>query len=93
VQAANDSKYSLVVDFDTINEGDQKQLSAMAGKAKDILEVEQLTVLLDKGYHSGKELEAAKENNITTVVAYPQPRDRSDKIDPAYYTDKFIVTV
>ena len=90
VQAANDSKYSLVVDFDTINEGDQGQLSTMAGKAKDILEVEQLTVLLDKGYHSGKELKAAKENNITTVVAYPQPRDRSDKIDPAYYTDKFI---
>jgi hypothetical protein len=78
------------VDFDTVNEGDQGQLNAMSSKAKDILEVEQLTVLLDKGYHVGKELEAAKENNITTVVAYPQPRDRSDKIDPAYYTDKFI---
>ncbi|HYP42876.1 MAG TPA: IS1182 family transposase [Candidatus Nitrosocosmicus sp.] len=90
VQAANDSKYSLVVDFDTINESDQGQLNAMSGKAKDILEVEQLTALGDKGYHSGKELEAAKKNNITTVVAYPQPRDRSDKIDPAYYTDKFI---
>jgi len=90
VQAANDSKHSLIVDFDTINEGDQGQLNAMSSKAKDILEVEQLTVLLDKGYHVGKELEAAKENNITTVVAYPQPRDRSDKIDPAYYTDKFI---
>lgn len=90
VQAVNDSKYSLVVDFDTINEGDQGQLNAVSCKAKDILEVEHLTVLADKGYHSGKELEAAKENNITTVVAYPQPRDRSDKIDPAYYTDKFI---
>jgi transposase len=90
VQAANDSKYSLVVDFDTINEGDQGQLNIMSGKAKDILEVEQLTVLLDKGYHSGKELEAAKENNITTVVAYPQPRERSEEIEPAYYTDKFI---
>ena len=62
----------------------------MADKAKDILEVEQLTVLADKGYHVGRELETAKDNNITTVVAYPQPRDRSDKIDPAYYTDKFI---
>jgi transposase len=90
VQAANDSKHSLVVDFDTINTGDQGQLSTMAGKVKDILEVEELTVLLDKGYHVGKELQAAKENNITTVVAYPQPRDRSDKIDPAYYTDKFV---
>jgi transposase len=90
VQAANDSKHNLVADFDTINKGDQGQLSTMAGKVKDILEVEELIVLADKGYHSGKELQAVKENNITTVVAYPQPRDRSDKIDPAYYTDKFI---
>lgn len=89
VQVANDSKHSLVVDFDTINKGDQGQLSAMAGKAKDVLEVENLTVLLDKGYHVGRELQAAKDNNITTVVAYPQPRQRKD-IDPAYYTDNFM---
>lgn len=89
VQCSNDSKHSMVVDFDTLNKGDQDQLNTMAVKAKDILEVETLTVLADKGYHVGRELEAAKENDITTVVAYPQPRDRSDKIDPAYYTDKF----
>lgn len=45
VQCTNDSKHSQVADFDTINEGDQGQLSTMAGKAKDILEAEQLTVL------------------------------------------------
>jgi transposase len=90
VQAANDSKHSVVVDFDTINQGDQGQLSTMACKAKDILEAEHLTVLADKGYHVGKQLEIANDNNITTVVAYPQPRDRSDKIDPAYHTDKFV---
>jgi len=90
VQATNDSKHSLVVDFDTINKGDQGQLNVMSEKAKEILEVEELRALADKGYHVGKDLQAAKENNITTVVAYPQPRDRSDKIDPAYYTDKFV---
>jgi transposase len=90
VQATNDSKHCLVADFDTINKGDQGQLNVMSEKAKEILEVEELTVLADKGYHVGKELQAAKENNITTVVAYPQARDRSDKIDPAYYTDKFV---
>ena len=89
VQAANDSKHSLVVDIDTINKGDQGQLNTMAEKAKDILDAKELTVLADKGYHVGRELQAAKDNNITTVVAYPQPPDRSDKIDPAYYTDKF----
>jgi hypothetical protein len=62
----------------------------MAEKVKDILNAKELTVLADKGYHVGRELQAAKDNNITTVVAYPQPRDRSDKIDLAYYTDQFI---
>jgi transposase len=90
VQAVNDSKHSIVVDFDTINKGDQGQLNMMAKKAKDIVETESLTVLADKGYHVGRDLQAAKDNNITTIVAYPQPRDRSDKIDPAYYTEKFI---
>lgn len=90
VQSANDSKHSIVVDFETINQGDQGQLSTMASQAKSTLAAEHLTVLADKGYHVGKDLQAAQENNITTVVAYPQPRDRSDKIDPAYYTDKFI---
>jgi transposase len=90
VQSANDSKHSLVVDFDTINQGDQGQLSTMAVKAKAVLEVKELTVLADKGYHVGKELEQANENNITTVVAYPQARDRSDKVGTAYYTDQFI---
>jgi transposase len=90
VQTANDSKHSIVAEFDTVNTGDQGQLNVMAQKAKDILDAEEVTVLADKGYHVGRELQAAKDNNITTVVAYPQPRDRSDKIDPAYYTDKFI---
>jgi transposase len=90
VQSANDSKHSLVGDFNTINQGDQGQLSMMAAQAKDTLEAEHLTVLADKGYHVGKELLTAQENNVTTVVAYPQPRDRSGQVDPAYYTDKFI---
>jgi transposase len=90
VQSVNDSKHSLIVDFDTINQGDQGQLSTMSAKAKEILEVKELTALADKGYHVGKDLKLAKANNITTIVAYPQPRDRSQKTDPAYYTDKFI---
>jgi transposase len=90
VQSANDSKHSLVVDFNTINQGDQGQLNAMAELAKDTLEAEHLTALADKGYHVGKDLQTAKENNITTIVAYPQPRDRSHQVDPAYYTDKFL---
>ena len=90
VQCTNDSRHSLIVDFNTINHSDQGQLAVMATEAKNVLEVENLTALADKGYHVGKDLELAKANNITTIVAYPQPRDRSDKVNPEYYTDKFI---
>jgi transposase len=88
-QCTNDSKHNLVADFDIINKGDQGQLSTMAARAKDVLEVENLTALADKGFHVGRELQAAKDNNITTIVAYPQPRERKE-IDPAYYIDKFV---
>jgi hypothetical protein len=39
----------------------------MAGKAKRHSDAKELTVLADKGYHVGRELQAAKVNNITTV--------------------------
>jgi transposase len=88
VQAVGDSKYSLIVDFDTVNTTDQGQLNVMAGKAMEALEVKEITVLADKGYHTGKDLNACKENNITTIVSYPQRYNKD--IDPAYQTDKFI---
>lgn len=88
VQAVGDSKHSLIVAFDTINTTDQGQLNVMAGKAMEELGVEEITVLADKGYHTGKDLNDCKENHITTIVSYPQRCNKD--IDPAYQTDKFI---
>ena len=83
VQAVADSKHSLIVAFDTINTTDQGQLCTMATEAMNTLGVEQIQALADKGYHTGKDLEACKEAHITTVVAYPE---RSNKnTDPAYH--------
>lgn len=89
IQSAGDSKHSLIVEFDTINEGDQRQLSAMAGKAKQALEAETITALADKGFHTGKQLQACEGQDITTIVAYPDRSNKSKQIDPAYQTDKF----
>ncbi|MEJ7682989.1 MAG: transposase [Segetibacter sp.] len=72
IQAVADNKHSLIVEFDTINTGDQGQLCLMAGKAMEVLGAQQITVLADKGYHTGKDLQDCKEAHITTVVAYPQ---------------------
>lgn len=89
IQTVADSKHSIIVEFDTINEGDQGQLSAMACKAKQTLDVEQIIALADKGYHSGKQLQQCEQEHITTVVAYPDRSSKSAHINPAYQTSAF----
>ena len=88
IQVVADSKHSLIAEFDTVNTTDQGQLSSMAHKAMEALGVEEITVLADKGYHTGKDLQECKDKHITTVVAYPERHNKN--IDPAYQTDKFI---
>lgn len=88
VQAIADSKHSLIVDFDTINTTDQGHLSALTTQAMEALGVEEVTVLADKGYHSGKDLQDCKEAHITTIVAYPERTNKN--IDPAYQTSEFV---
>lgn len=88
VQVVADSKHSLIVEFETVNTTDQGQLSNITGKAMDALGSEEITVIADKGYHSGKDLQQCKEKHITTVVAYPEGNHKG--IDPAYQTDRFI---
>jgi hypothetical protein len=52
IQAAVDNKHNLVVATHTINRNDLNALGAIALEAKENLEVETLTVLVDKGYRS-----------------------------------------
>jgi transposase len=72
IQAAVDAKHNLVVATHTINRNDRNALSAIAIEAKENLEIETYTALVDKGYHNGREIEACKEVNITTIVAQPE---------------------
>jgi transposase len=72
MQAAVDAKHNLVVATHTINRNDRNALSAIAIEAKENLEIETYTALLDKGYHNGREIEACKQANITTIVAQPE---------------------
>lgn len=88
IQTAVDSKYSMIVAFDCVNENDQGQLGVMTNKAMQALDVKEITVLADKGYHVGKQLEQCKLQGAITLVAYPDRR--SNQIDAAYQTDKFI---
>ena len=71
IQAAVDEKHKLVVATHTINRNDRNALSRIAIEAKNNLGVETFTALVDKGYHNGREIAKCREENITTIVAYP----------------------
>jgi hypothetical protein len=91
IQAAVDDKHNLVVATHTINRNDKNALSAIALEAKENLELDTFTVLVDKGYHNGREINTCKQNNITTILAVPeQGKSNEDGTQPDYLVSKFI---
>ena len=72
IQSVSDEKHKLLVDYDTGTVNDTHSLAPMALQAKELLGVDEMTVLADKGYHTGKQLDACDQNDITTFVS---PRD------------------
>ncbi len=90
IQAAVDNKHNLVVATHTINRNDLNALGAIALEAKENLQVETMTVLVDKGYHNGREIAQCKEHNITTIVAHPTPgRSKESVTQPEYLVAQF----
>lgn len=90
IQAAVDDKHNLVVATHTINRNDKNALSAIAIEAKENLALDTFTVLVDKGYHNGRELDTCKQNNITTIVAVPdQGKSNENGTQPEYFVSNF----
>jgi len=74
VQTVVDSKHHLIVDFDIAERSDDKgNLLTMSEKAKEILEVETVTNLADKGYYDGEDIAACEAAGVTCLVAKPKP--------------------
>lgn len=91
LQAAVDDKHNLVVATHTINRNDKNALSAIALEAKENLNLETYTALVDKGYHNGREIETCKNHNITTIVAHPdQGKSNENGTQPEYFVSKFV---
>jgi transposase len=82
IQASSDEKHKLLVEFDTGDVNDTHALAPMAIQTKEILGVESLTVLADKGYHTGEELEKCKKNDITTYVSPKAPSTKDIGLYP-----------
>lgn len=79
VQAAVDSQHKLIVATHTINKNDRNALTKISVEAKQNLQAETITVLSDKGYHNGRELEQCKTQNITTICAHPTTVNSNEK--------------
>lgn len=89
VQSAVDDKNNMIVDFHVTNENDAHALVPMVKDVKHAFKMEQdeeITILADKGYHTGQQLEECHEMNVDTLVA---PKRKSSKLPPHVQKDKF----
>jgi transposase len=90
MQAAVDDKHKLVVATHTINRNDRNALSKIAIEAKENLDAKELTVLSDKGYHNGRELQQCKDHNINTICAQQEIVNSNEKgTTPEYLVTNF----
>lgn len=89
-QTAVDSKHGLIVAFAVTNDcNDQQQLQPMAEAAKQVLEVEELTVVADTGYSNGEQGEACAAAGITAVVPRQEVVNPGDKTKSLFTRDAF----
>lgn len=104
VQIAVDSKNHLVIAVDVVSTpADQNQLHNMSSKAveelglkedengdlkKEAEEKDIITVLADKGYYCGEELEKCRKDHIRTIV--PKQKSGSRTGNEEYVKDNFI---
>ena len=94
VQSVVDTQSHLIVTHEVTNIGsDRAQLTAMAQAAKDVLGVDKIDVVADRGYFSSKEVLASHKSGITTTI----PKTRTspnrkkglyDKADFQYDVEK-----
>jgi len=82
VQGAVDAKHKLITHFDTGSVNDTNALASVAIETKEILQVEKMDVLADKGYHTGQQIQQCEKNNITTYVSPKEPASNNPDIFP-----------
>jgi len=82
IQASSDSKHKLLVEYDTGDVNDTHALGPMALKTKELLNVDIMNVLADKGYHTGDQIQQCIENGITTFVSPKEPSTKDIGLYP-----------
>jgi transposase len=76
IQAGCDGKNKLFINNDTGSVNDTNALAPMALDAKDLLGVDKMNTLTDKGYTTGKQINTCTKNGITT---FSSPKEHSSQ--------------
>ena len=72
VQVAVDTKHHLIIAHEVTNEGsDRAQLTNIASQAKQVLGVDELQAVADRGYYSSEEILACHEAGIEVTLPKP----------------------
>lgn len=73
VQTVVDAKHKLIVAHEVTQDTcDKNLLAPMAIAAQEILEVESLAVVADKGYYNREQVQHCEDQNITCYVSVPE---------------------
>jgi Transposase DDE domain len=94
VQVAVDTDHHLIIAHEVTNHGsDRAQLANIASQAKDVLGVDKLEAVADRGYYSGEEILACDKAGIAVTLPKPmtsglEARGRFGKQDFVYLGDE-----
>jgi transposase len=94
VQVAVDTKHHLIVTHEVTNDGtDRAQLAKIACQAKQVLGVDQLEAVADRGYYSGEEILECHKADVAVTLPKPmtsgiEARGRFGKQDFVYRSDE-----
>ena len=82
IQASSDAKHKLLLEYDTGSVNDTHSLGQMAIQTREVLKLDHINVLADKGYHTGEQLKQCHDNGITTYVSPKAPATKDIGLYP-----------
>src|SRR5215475_82653 len=94
VQVAVDTEHHLIITHEVTNDGsDRAQLANIASQAKEVLGVDELEAVADRGYYSGEEILACDNGGIAITLPKPmtsgiETRGRFGKQDFVYLSEE-----
>lgn len=94
VQVAVDTEHHLIIAHEVTNSGtDRAQLANMGRQAKEVLGVDELEAVADRGYYSGEEIKACDDDGIRVTLPKPatsgmEAKGQFGKHDFAYLAEQ-----